>query len=358
MTDDTIVKDTARNPEREALGPGRGGIRAAAKRAARKVAKKVGKTAQKKVAKKTTAAAGKTTKKAAKSAPRTDKAAAAKVSALASRTASARKSTPRSKAATAGAGAGRQATTASAPTGDSAAGGGSATASENGASTPAAVLHEPGAARETPPPPGPIHPGAAMGSMQEHTGGFGSLLALWGPLIIVAFLVLVFRGGEERESTVAVGPDTANQAATGAPGTLAPGTLAGEPFDPASGVLPDAPMPGPPGAARGPAEAYDGGFTMRTSMATPVFAGRGTATGVPPIAPGRLYPSPPGPYRDPRYRGLPTGESWSAGGAGEWMWSSEGRGRPGQEDGGETPVQWVRCAPPYYWCPAPSSPTW
>ena len=41
MTDDKIVKDTARNPERESLGPGRGGIRAAAKRAARKVAKKV-----------------------------------------------------------------------------------------------------------------------------------------------------------------------------------------------------------------------------------------------------------------------------------------------------------------------------
>ena len=48
MTDDKIVKDTARNPEREALGPSRGGIRAAAKRAAKKVVRKTG---QKKVAK-------------------------------------------------------------------------------------------------------------------------------------------------------------------------------------------------------------------------------------------------------------------------------------------------------------------
>ena len=60
MTDDKIGKDTARDPEREALGPMRGGIRAAAKRAARKVAKKVG---QKKTTKKSTAAGSRATKK-------------------------------------------------------------------------------------------------------------------------------------------------------------------------------------------------------------------------------------------------------------------------------------------------------
>ena len=343
MTDDKIVRDTARNPEREALGPARGGIRAAAKRAAGKVAKKVvRKTSQKKVAKKTTAAAGKTTKKAAKPAARTDKPAAAKASAPSSRATSTRSSASRTRAAT-----GRAATKAST----------TARVSEATTDATAAAPHEPGPAIETPRPPGPMHPGAAMDSMQEHVGGMGSLLALWGPLIIVAFLVLVFRGGEERESTVAAGADVASQAAVGAPRAPAPGPLADGTFDPAGGALPDAPMPGPPGAAPGPAGAYDGGFTMRTSMATPVFAGRGTGTGMPPVATGRLYPSPPGPYRDPRYRSLPTGESWSAS-PGEWMWAAEGRGNPGQEDGGETPVQWVRCAPPYYWCPAPSSPTW
>lgn len=345
MTDDRIVKDTARNPEREALGPVRGGIRAAAKRAARKVVKK---TAQKKVTKKATAAAGKTTKKTAKSAARTDKSAAAKAAAPVSRGTSPRSSASRSKAATGGT-AGRDAAAAT---------GGSTAALEHGAGAPAAVPYESGPAIETLPPPGPVHPGAAMDSAQEHSGGFGSLMALWGPLIIVGFLVLVFRGGEERESTATADPDVASRDAVGVPHASASGPLADGAIHPPRGVLPAAPMPGSTGAARGSAETYDGGFTMRTSMATPVFAGRGTGTGMPPVASGRLYPSPPGPYRDPRYRSLPTGESWSAGGSDEWMWTAEARGIPGQEDGSEPPVQWVRCAPPYYWCPAPSSPTW
>ena len=350
MTDDKIVKDTARNPERESLGPGRGGIRAAAKRAARKVAKKVvRKTSQKKVAKKTTVTAGKTAKKAAKSAARADKPAAAKVSAPASRTTPARSSASRTKATT-----GRAAAKASTTARVSAA----AAASKGDASAPAAAPYEPGPAIETLPPPGPMHPGAAMDSRQEHVGGLGSLLALWGPLIIVAFLVLVFRGGEERDSTVAVGPDTASEAAARTSDAMAHRPLVGATIDPARGALPDESMSAPSGVPHGPAEAFDGGFTMRTSMATPVFAGGGTATGMPPVASGRIYPSPPGPYRDPRYRSLPTGESWSTGNAGDWMWSAEGRGHPGRDDGGDAPVQWVRCAPPYYWCPAPSSPTW
>ena len=196
-----------------------------------------------------------------------------------------------------------------------------------------------------------------MDSMQEHTGGFGSHLALWGPLIIVAFLVLVFRGGEEREGTVAAAPDVASQTAAGTLETPASEPLAAGAFDSTGGALPDASMPGPSGAVRGSGEAYDSGFTMRTSMATPVYPSHGAGTGMPRAAPRRLYPSPPGPYRDPRYRGLPTGESWSAGSAGEWRWTAGSRGNPGREDG-DGPVQWVRCAPPYYWCPAPSNPTW
>ena len=122
-----------------------------------------------------------------------------------------------------------------------------------------------------------------MDSRQEHVGGLGSLLALWGPLIIVAFLVLVFRGGEERDSTVAVGPDTASEAAARTPDAMAHRPLVGATIDPARGAVPDESMSAPSGVPHGPAEAFDGGFTMRTSMATPVFAGGGTATGMPPV---------------------------------------------------------------------------
>lgn len=346
MTDDKIVRDTARNPEREALGASRGGIRAAAKRAARKVAKKA---SQKKVVKKAAATAGKTTKKTARSA-------ATKVSAPASRTASTRSSATRTKAQTAK--SAKAATTASG-TARAAAAADSAAGSGGVGSVPAAVPHDSGPAVETPRPPGPMHPGAAMESVQEHVGGLGSILALWGPLIIVAFLVLVFRGGDERESAVATGPDVASEVEIGALDAPPAGAAVEATFDSAGGSLRDAPMSaGPPGAGRGPSGPYDGGFTMRTSMATAAFPGRGSGPGMPSVATDRRYPVPAGPYRDPRFRGLPTGESWSAGGAGEWMWSAEGRASPVREDGGEAPVQWVRCAPPYYWCPAPSSPTW
>lgn len=182
-----------------------------------------------------------------------------------------------------------------------------------------------------------MHPGAVMDSMQEQSGGLGGLLALWGPLIIVGFLVLVFRGGDEPETTVAAGADAPE-----------PATI-----DATAGTMRVA---APSGAAPGAAETFDGGFAMRTSMAgQPVLAGRGA--GAPAIAPGALYPSPPGPYRDPRYRSLPTGESWSAEGTGEWMWSAEAQAgsRP---SAGDAPVRWVRCEAPYYWCPAPTSPAW
>ena len=338
MADDKIVRDTARNPERESLGAPRGGIRAAAKRAAKKVAKKVAtKSSQKKTSRRTTTAAGRSTKKVAKS--------AAKVSSPASRTTQ----TSRSGASSIPAPA-RTATK-----------GGTAdatVASQGNASAPAAMPYEPEPAMESPRPPGPMHPGATMDAVQEHVGGFGSLMALWGPLIIVAFLVLVFRGGEERESTVVASPDTATQAGAEAVDEMAHGPLARPAVEPSGDALFNQSVSEPHGAVRGRAETFDGGFTMRTSMATPTYAGGGPGSGMPPAVSGRLYPSPSGPYRDPRFRALPTGESWSAGGSGDWMWSAEVRGHPGRETGREAPVQWVRCAPPFYWCPAPSSPTW
>lgn len=361
MTDDRIVKDSARDPEREALGSTRGGIRAAAGRAARKVAKKVvkkvaKKAAQKKTAKKAAAAAGKTTKKTARSAAKPDKSAPAAVSASATRTTAARAPATKTRAART-----KSATTTSrAARAPEAAAAASRAATEHGAGAGAVPLHDSGPAIEAPPPPAPMHPGAAMESMQEHAGGLGSLLALWGPLIIVGFLVLVFRGGEERESTVATGSDAPVQVATDPARGTSHGTRDGERMNLAAGAPAPARPAARPGAANGGApETFDGGFTMRTSMAgQPVFAGRERGAGMPAGSSRRFYPSPPGPYRDPRYRGLPTGESWSADAGGEWMWSAEGRAGSVQDDGGSAPVQWVQCAPPYYWCPAPSSPAW
>ena len=345
MTDDRIVKGTARDPEREALGSTRGGIRAATGRAAGKVAKKA---AKKTTAKKTATAAGKTTRKAPKPAVKTDKPAPAGVAASPPQTAAGAPA-PKTKAVRA-----RTATATS-----RAARGLEAAAAEHVAGTGGAPPHDSGPSIEALPPPAPMHPGAAMASAQEHAGGLGSLLALWGPLIIVGFLVLVFRGGEERESTVATGPETPDRMAMDSmPGTSRGARAAGT-MNPATGAPASTRPPGIPGGAPGTSEAFDGGFAIRTSMAgPPMFAGREPGAGIPAGVPGRLYPSPPGPYRDPRYRGLPTGESWSPDGAGEWRWSADGRAGSGRDDGGNAPVQWVRCAPPYYWCPAPSSPAW
>ena len=321
MTDDRFVKGTARNPEREALGSMRAGFRAAAKKAVRKVAKKAG---RKKVATKTTAAAGKTTAKGAAPAKR-----AARTTADAPASAGARAPAAKSRAARATPGA--AATAKAAPS--------ATVAAESAPAAAAAALsREPGPSIDTPRPPGPIHPGAVMDSMQEQSGGLGGLLALWGPLIIVGFLVLVFRGGDEPETAVAAGTDTPD-----------PATI-----DATAGTARAA---APSGTVPGAAETFDGGFAMRTSMTgPPALAGRGA--GAPAVAPGVLYPSPPGPYRDPRYRSLPTGESWSADTTGEWMRSAEARAGSRPPDGGAAPVRWVRCEAPYYWCPAPTSPAW
>ena len=81
-----------------------------------------------------------------------------------------------------------------------------------GRSRGAAPAREPGSSIDRPRPPGPMHPGAVMESMQEQSGGLGGLLALWGPLIIVGFLVLVFRGGDDPETAVATAADATEPA--------------------------------------------------------------------------------------------------------------------------------------------------
>ena len=339
MIDDKSAKDSARAPEREALGSVSGGIRAAAKKAAKKIAKKAG---QRKTTKKT-ASAARTTKKAATKREKP----AGRTAAAASGTDSARASTAKSTAA----GAGAETAPKTAATGAAAAASSGGIAS---ATTPPENAPSFGAPR----PPAPMHPGAALDSMHEHTGGFGSMLALWGPLIIVGFLVLVFRGSDEREETAAVGSDAASQATAGMPDDPARGSWAGDAVELATGTRPAERLPGYPGTGRGAADAFDGGFTMRTSMAgPPAYSGRDPGVRVPASARARLYPSPPGPYREPRYRGLPTGESWSTSSS-EWLWPADAPRAPGYEDGGDRSVQWVRCAPPYYWCPAPSKPAW
>ena len=340
MTDDKSAKDSARDPEREALGSVGGGIRAAAKKAAKKVAKKIVKKAGQKKTTKKTASATRTTKKAAKTATKRERPASGRAAATASGTGSARTSSARAETAP--------------KTGGS----GAAAAASSGGIASAAPRPENGPSFEAPRPPAPMHPGASLDSMHEHTGGLGNMLALWGPLIIVGFLVLVFRGGDEREETAAVGSDAASQATADVPDDPARGPWAGDAVELAAGTRPAERLPGYPGTGRGAADAFDSGFTMRTSMASPpAYAGRDPGARMPASARARLYPSPPGPYREPRYRGLPTGESWSTSSS-EWLWPADAPGAPGYEDGGDQSVQWVRCAPPYYWCPAPSKPAW
>ena len=336
MTSDRIEKNATRGSRRDALGSVRGGIRAAAKKVVKKVAKKAD---QKRVVRKVTAAGkttGRTTRKTAKTA--TKKPAPARDAALGPQAASAMEA-----AAT------HHVTAASENIADP----------SGPASTPSP--HEAGPAIETLRPPAPMHPGASMDMTQEHGGGLGSHLALWGPLIIVGFLVLVFRGGDDGESPVVVAdsdaqtPATAETTTSTVPEPRASGVVAQ-----ATGSRPPERAPGFLGAARGGARGFDEGFTMRTSMANaPPFADRGSWATMPEAPAGRLYPPPPGPYRDPRYRGLPTGESWPAAGAGEWLWPA-GTGEGSRyEDGSDSRQQWVRCAPPYYWCPAPTSaPAW
>lgn len=348
MIDDRTISDTARSPGNETPGFARLGVRPAAKKATKKTAKKAAKkTAKKTVAKKAVKAGGAggdgAKKKTAK-----------KKAARAASAPSAVPDTPVPGAATGGSPTGS-------PPGDPAVG-------------------ERASRADAPRPIVPAHAGAhLMDAAPEELGGLGGFLALWGPLIIVGFLVLVFRGGAERASAVAAGPDASAQSAAveaaaveaaavevaaapavDTPAQTASGSGARRAADPSTGARTPEHVSDLPGAGRMVAEAFDRGFAMRTSMAGgPAFAGRESDTPMPAGAPGRLYPPPPGPYRDPRYRGLPTDESWPAAVAGDWAaWSTGGREDTGSEDGDDARAQWVRCAPPYYWCPAPGNPAW
>lgn len=403
MTDNRIVKATARDPEREALGSVRGGLRAMAKKAAKKVAKKAG---RKKVAKKATTTSGKTT--AASKTADSDKTAATDRAAAVDKTAPAGKRAAGKTVARAPASEKKAArvarATADAPASGSASAEasegaaksrppkteeGSTVASEGIAAASPALSRESEPSMDSPRPPGPVHPGAIRDSIQEQSDGMGGLLALWGPLIIVGFLVLVFRGGDEPEMAVVAGTDDLGAVSAEtevAPGADAPdvamldATVGTMPAAVSSGARPETPsvapsetsfgarpenlsvaLPeSPPGASPENMETLDRGFAVRTSMAgPPVLPGRGASPGAPAVAPRAFYPPPSGPYRDPRYRGLPTGERWSSGGSGDWMWSAT-KGRAGAQPapGGDPPVRWVRCEAPYYWCPAPNNPAW
>ena len=341
MTGDKSVQDAARIPGDDNAEPARRGVRAVAKKVAKKVSSKVAtkKPRQKRSTRKSSATSSKTTRKVAKAAPRTEATAASAAPA----TVLAEATGPASASA-------RTASPGAAPTAAPV-----AAASAAGSAPPASAA----SSIEAPRPPAPTHPGAHMDAVQEQVGGIGSMLALWGPLIIVGFLVLIFRGGDEGDSAVAAGSDAVSQAA-GMQAHL-PGT-AGAPA--VASRFPEA-APGYAGTAPGDSDGFDrtarsGGLAVRTSMAgTPVFPRSGAAAAMPPGAPRIAYPPPPGPYRNPWSGGVRGRESWpAAAGVGEGSWTDAGRGGVAFREGGDSQTQWVRCAPPYYWCPAPRSPAW
>lgn len=358
MAGDESGLDTVRLPGDDNSESGRLGVRAVAKKVAKKVASKVAKKPRKKSTKKATAAARKATKNVAKTATRPARAAT-----------SAAIATGSVAAAPDGAPAKRAATASEPPSGKEAAAAPAARAVPRSAahstrrgasphaaeSTPSAA---PALAIEAPRPPAPMHPGASLDSVQEQVGGFGGLLALWGPLIIVGFLVLIFRGGDERPGEQAGSPGSAMQAAGTQPlqwgSARTPAPVSGYP-DVTARL---------PGAVQGVPEGYDrsaraGGLTMRTSMAAaPAFTDRGSGSAVPPDASLGAYPPPPGPYINPWGRSVSAGEQWTAAGTGEQRWPDAGRSGPQFRGAGDPQTRWVQCAPPYYWCPAPAGPAW
>ena len=352
MIDDNTIGDAARNPGDETPGSvARIGVRATAKKAVRKAAKKTAKKATKKVAKKATKKAAGTTgrsgdgrarKKTAEKAAKPAVAAPAASEAIVADTATAGPAASETAA--------REAALPEASAPDA------ATASEVAPSSGAAIPEiaadgSPPAAKRAPPADaarwiGPAHPGAHMaGAESEDAGGLGSFLALWGPLVIIGFLVLVFWGGDEREMAAAHGPDAspAPASAPGSPSASAMTSVAAGTEAPQTSV----PAPDPAGAVLARAFGEAGASPLPT-------ASRAAAAWT---DPGGAWPAPPGPYRTPGSRDLPAGERWVAH-VGEWAPAAGGRGTPGYGAGGEPPPQWVRCEAPYYWCPAPSNPAW
>ena len=349
MIDDKTISDAARTPGNEAPGSARDGVRPATKKAAKKTAKEVVKKTAKKAAKKTSKeAVKKTAKKVAK---KTSKEAVKKAAKkVAKKTATKKAATKKAVGAVRAGGTGGDGGTKKETAKKKAAKAASAPSAIPGAPAPGAAggstvgipTGGPAAAErawraETSRPLAPARAGAQMmGAAPEEVGGLGGFLALWGPLIIVGFLVLVFRGGDERES-----------AAADSPGALAPAALA-----PASAMA----------SAAAAAEVPRASGLIPGSAGVPIVRGFDDARAFPmPAAPPAWadadgdYPSPPGPYRNPGARGLPAGESWAAR-ASEWASPAGSRDEPGYGAGAGSPPRWVRCAAPYYWCPAPTTP--
>ena len=343
MIDDNTIGDAARNPGDETPGSVvRTGVRATAKKAARKVAKKTAKKAAKKVVKK---AAKKTAGAGGRSG---DGRARKKTAEKAAKPAAATPTVPEAIApdvATAGPAASGTAARETAPPETSASDAAAASGIvPSGAATPETVADGPPSAAKRALPAdaarriGPTHPGAHMtGAESEDIVGLGGFLALWGPLIIVGFLVLVFWGGDEREVATVNGPD-ASPAPASAMAPVAAGTEA-----PQASV----PAPEPAGAVLARAFGEAGASPLpAASRAAGAWTGSGGA-----------WPAPPGPYRTPGSRELPAGERWVSH-VGKWAPAADGRGAPGYGAGGEPSPQWVRCEAPYYWCLAPSNPAW
>ncbi|MBF2760021.1 MAG: hypothetical protein ISN28_07080 [Ectothiorhodospiraceae bacterium AqS1] len=148
---------------------------------------------------------------------------------------------------------------------------------------------------DPPPNPSPLSPPPVNA---EENKSLVSYLALWGPLIIVGFLVLVFHGDQPPPEPAAIGASAA--APEQVPATViaetAPLPIVDEAPTPVhrlpgaieDGIAPAVPMPAP-------APAFPG-----ASSSPPVAMGNPSPTG---------YPPPPGPYRNP----------WGSGRYDPWM---------------------------------------
>ena len=347
MAGDESMQDAARIPGDGTAESARSGVWATAKKVAKKVR-------QNRPAKKTATTARPTAKKAGRATRRTEESAAPSPGAESTKTAAASagaagtrsRSAParRGEAAAQATPASAQATPASAQATPASAQATPASAQATPASGSAAsaadrttaaqsgqAAGQPPSSIDAPRPPAPMHPAAAMDAAQEHAGGLGGMLALWGPLIMVGFLVLVFRGSDEREGETAAGADASMHAAE---------ARAMQP-DGAAGSISEFRTNGQ--GSGGAATAYGAGegldrvaYSRARSMDPSVFRGPDITSRDPRALMAAnsqqgAYPPPPGPYRNPWTPGPPEGES---------------------------PVQWVRCARPYYWCPAPPRPSW
>ena len=319
MTGDENMQDAARIPGDGTAESARSGAWATAKKVAKTVR-------QKRPAKKTAPTARKTAKKADRATRKTEESAASLSAAESTKAAAASPGAAgtRSKSAPARRGeAAAQAIPASASA--------ASAADRTSAAQSAHAAEEPASSIDAPRPPAPMHPGVAMDAAQEQVGGLGGMLALWGPLIMVGFLVLVFRGTDEREGETAADAGASMPAAEAR--AMQPDGAAGL----ISGSRTNGQGSGSVATAFGPGEGLDRVAYSRARSVDPSvfrdpeFTNRDPRALMTVNAPQGAYPPPSGPYRNPWTPGPPQGES---------------------------PVQWVRCARPYYWCPAPPRPSW